>query len=78
LEKYLPGSDRILDYGSGTGTLSLIFAGRAKEIHGIDFASGMIEAARRKAAENGIDNVRFMQTTIFDTRLEKGYIEKKE
>jgi ubiquinone/menaquinone biosynthesis C-methylase UbiE len=78
LEKYLPGSDRILDYGSGTGTLSLRFAGRAKEIHGIDFASGMIEAARRKAAENGIDNVRFMQTTIFDTRLEKGYIEKKE
>lgn len=78
LEKYLKGSDRILDYGSGTGTLTLIFAGRAKETHGIDFASSMIEAAQRKAAESGIDNVRFMQTTIFDTRLEKGYIKKKE
>ena len=72
LEKYLPGSDRILDYGCGTGTLALIFAGRAKEIHGIDFASGMIEAAQRKAAESGVDNVHFMQATIFDERLEKG------
>ena len=72
LEKYLPGSDRILDYGCGTGTLSLRFAGKVKEIHGIDFASGMIEIAQRKAAEAGVDNARFLQATIFDPRLEKG------
>ncbi len=72
LEKYLPGSDRVLDYGCGTGTLSLRFAGRVKEIHGIDFAAGMIEVAQRKAAESGVDNARFMQATIFDERLEKG------
>ncbi len=71
LEKYLPGSDRILDYGCGTGTLSLRFAGRVKEIHGIDFASGMIEAAQKKAAESGVNNSHFMQATIFDERLEK-------
>jgi 2-polyprenyl-3-methyl-5-hydroxy-6-metoxy-1,4-benzoquinol methylase len=72
LEKYLPGSDRILDYGCGTGTLSLRFAGRAKEIHGIDFAAGMIEVAQGKAAESGVDNARFMQAIIFDPLLEKG------
>jgi 2-polyprenyl-3-methyl-5-hydroxy-6-metoxy-1,4-benzoquinol methylase len=72
LEKYLPGSDRILDYGCGAGTLSLRFAGRVKEIHGIDFAAGMIEVAQRKAVESGVDNARFMQVTIFDPRLEKG------
>jgi 2-polyprenyl-3-methyl-5-hydroxy-6-metoxy-1,4-benzoquinol methylase len=72
LEKYLPGSDYILDYGCGTGTLALRFAGRVKEIHGIDFAAGMIEVAGRKAAESGVDNARFMQATIFDPWLEKG------
>jgi 2-polyprenyl-3-methyl-5-hydroxy-6-metoxy-1,4-benzoquinol methylase len=72
LETYLPGSDRILDYGCGTGTLSLRFAGRVKEIHGIDFAAGMIEVAQRKAAESRVDNARFMQATIFDERLDKG------
>jgi ubiquinone/menaquinone biosynthesis C-methylase UbiE len=72
LEKYLPGRDRILDYGCGTGTHSLRFAGRVKEIHGIDFASGMIEVAQRKAAESGVDNAHFMQATIFDERLENG------
>jgi 2-polyprenyl-3-methyl-5-hydroxy-6-metoxy-1,4-benzoquinol methylase len=72
LGKYLHGSDLVLDYGCGTGTLSLRFAGGVKEIHGIDFAAGMIEAAQRKAAETRIDNARFMQATIFDPRLEKG------
>ena len=71
LEKYLPGSDRILDYGCGTGTLSIRFAGEVKEIHGIDFAAGMIEVAQRKAAERGVQNARFMQATIFDPRLER-------
>jgi ubiquinone/menaquinone biosynthesis C-methylase UbiE len=72
LEKYLPGRNRVLDYGCGTGTLSLRFAGRVQEIHGIDFAAGMIEVAQRKAAKSRVDNARFMQATIFDERLEKG------
>lgn len=72
LEKYLPGSGLILDYGCGTGTLSLMFAGRVNDIHGIDFAAGMIEVAQKKAVESGTDNARFMQATIVDPRLEKG------
>jgi ubiquinone/menaquinone biosynthesis C-methylase UbiE len=72
LEKYLPGSGLVLDYGCGTGTLSLLFAGRVKEIHGIDFAQGMVEAAHKKAAADGIENARFMQATIFDERLKPG------
>jgi ubiquinone/menaquinone biosynthesis C-methylase UbiE len=72
LEKYLPGSGLVLDYGCGTGTLSLQFAGRVKEIHGIDFAQGMVEAAHKKAAADGNENARFMQATIFDERLKTG------
>jgi SAM-dependent methyltransferase len=54
LEKYLPGRDRVLDYGCGTGTLSLRFAGRVKEIHGIDFAAGMIGLRREKQRRAGL------------------------
>ncbi len=32
----------------------------------------MIEIAQRKAAESGVDNIRFLQATIFDPRLETG------
>ena len=72
LDKYLPESGLVLDYGCGTGTLTLQFAGRVKEIHGIDFAAGMIEAAQKKAAAGGIKNARFIQATIFDERLKTG------
>jgi 2-polyprenyl-3-methyl-5-hydroxy-6-metoxy-1,4-benzoquinol methylase len=72
LEKYLTGRDRILDYGCGTGTISLRFSGMVKEIHGIDFAAGMIEVAQRKATESGVGNARFMHATIFDPWLEEG------
>jgi 2-polyprenyl-3-methyl-5-hydroxy-6-metoxy-1,4-benzoquinol methylase len=72
LKKYLKDTDSVLDYGCGTGTMAIQCAGSVKVIKGIDFASGMIEAAQRKAAESGIDNARFMQATISDERLEKG------
>jgi 2-polyprenyl-3-methyl-5-hydroxy-6-metoxy-1,4-benzoquinol methylase len=72
LEKYLPGSDRILDYGCGNGTIAITCAGMVQEIQGIDYAAGMIEAAQRKAAEAKVENARFMQATIFDPWLEEG------
>jgi 2-polyprenyl-3-methyl-5-hydroxy-6-metoxy-1,4-benzoquinol methylase len=72
LRKYLKGSDTVLDYGCGTGTIAIQCAGTVKEVRGIDYAPGMIEAAQRKAAESGVDNARFMQATIFDDRLKKG------
>jgi 2-polyprenyl-3-methyl-5-hydroxy-6-metoxy-1,4-benzoquinol methylase len=72
LEKYLRGSNRVLDYGCGNGTIAMACAGMVKEIQGIDYAAGMIEAAQRKAAEAKVENARFMQATVFDLRLEKG------
>lgn len=71
LKKYLKRSDSVLDYGCGTGTIAIKCAGIAKEIHGIDFSSSMIDAAKRKAAENKIENADFMQATIYDERLKK-------
>jgi 2-polyprenyl-3-methyl-5-hydroxy-6-metoxy-1,4-benzoquinol methylase len=72
LEKYLRGSGSVLDYGCGNGTIAITCAGMVKEIQGIDYAAGMIEAAQRKAAEAKVGNARFMQATLFDPRLETG------
>lgn len=71
LDTSFPGRKRVLDYGCGNGTLALRLAGMVPEVHGIDFAAGMIVAAQRKAQERGAGNIRFMQATIFDERLEK-------
>ena len=72
LKKYLKAGDRVLDYGCGSGTIAIQCACRVKEVQGIDYASGMIDVAKRKAAENRTENAGFMQATIFDSRLEKG------
>lgn len=50
-------TDRILDVGCGTGSLTLLVAGRLTppgEAIGIDAAPRMIEIARRKAREAGV------------------------
>ena len=44
-----------LDIGCGTGFLSLELAVRGHRVTGIDFAPAMLELARRKAAERGLD-----------------------
>lgn len=71
LKKYLKSSDLVLDYGCGTGTIAIEYAGRVKEIHGIDFSGKMIEIAQRKAALSNIENVNFNKSIIFDDRLKE-------
>ena len=58
-KKYLNASSVVLDYGCATGSIALEIASMAKEVHGIDISSNMIEIARRKADERGIKNIAF-------------------
>jgi len=51
----------VLDIGCGTGSLALILADHAREMHGLDFSSEMIRIAKDKAAEQGVGNVCFHQ-----------------
>ncbi|ACV48509.1 MULTISPECIES: class I SAM-dependent methyltransferase [Halomicrobium] len=51
--------DVVLDLGTGTGAIALPLADAAAEVVGRDISEGMLEQARTKATERGIDNVSF-------------------
>lgn len=70
--RYLNASDVILDYGCATGKKALEMAGYVEKVHGMDISSKMIEIAKRRAGEQNIENVEFVQATIFDARYEAG------
>ncbi|WP_353634005.1 class I SAM-dependent methyltransferase [Halobacterium sp. NMX12-1] len=62
LEHANPDSDdTVLDLGCGTGAIALGLAEQAGRVIGRDISEGMMDEARRKADERGLDNVEFGQ-----------------
>jgi len=62
LEHASPDSDdTVLDLGCGTGAIALALAADAGRVVGRDISEGMMDEARRKAGERGLDNVEFGQ-----------------
>lgn len=59
---------RVLDLGTGTGTLALGLAGWGAVVTGIDVAEGQLLHARRAARRAGID-VRFLEAPAEETGL---------
>ncbi len=59
----LRGDERVLDVACGTGHVSLAIAHLLPLglVTAVDFSSGMLAQARRKAAESKIDNIDFME-----------------
>ena len=49
----------VLDLGTGTGAIALPLAEHAGRVVGRDISEGMLEQAREKAAERGLDSVEF-------------------
>jgi SAM-dependent methyltransferase len=60
---HIGGIDRVLDIGCGTGqtTRDAARAADAGSALGVDLSSSMIDIARRRAAMEGLTNVRFAQ-----------------
>jgi len=60
LEHAAPTSDEtVLDLGCGTGAIALGLAADAGTVVGRDISEGMMDQAREKAAERGLENVEF-------------------
>lgn len=57
--EYLRPTDRVLEFGCGTGTTALIHAPRVAQIEGIDFSKEMIAIAREKLWDNNAPNASF-------------------
>ena len=71
----LTGGDRVVfDLYSGTGTIAQLMAPVAKKVIGVEIVEEAVGAARRNAAENGLDNCEFIAgdvLKVLDTIEEK-------
>jgi 23S rRNA (uracil1939-C5)-methyltransferase len=56
----LAGDETVLDLYSGTGAISLLLAGRARHVYGVELAPAAVADAVRNAQANGIANCTFL------------------
>lgn len=66
----LAATDRVLDVGCGCGNTTRLAAHRAADVLGVDLSAAMLAVARRRAAEAGLDNVRFERADAQRTGFE--------
>ena len=62
----LTGKELVLDLYSGTGTIALYLAPRARKVIGVEINKAAVDDAQRNRLLNGIDNVSFMLGDIRD------------
>ena len=68
---HLSEGDNVLEVGCGTGSTALLLADSVNQITASDISSNMIDIARNKAKDQQVENVNFIQSTLFNDTLEK-------
>ena len=63
----------ILDFGGGTGLLTLPLAKQAKSVTLVDISEKMLEQARLKAEQQDIKNIHFLEQDLLEKTLEKEF-----
>lgn len=63
----------ILDFGGGTGLLTLPLAKQAKSVTLVDISEKMLEQARLKAERQEIKNIQFLEQDLLATPLEQEF-----
>ena len=64
--RHLSSEQEVLDFGCGTGDLTLAIAEIVKSVQAIDTSPGMVEVAQARASDVG--NVKFANSSIDDVR----------
>src|SRR5215467_5806920 len=59
---------KVLDLGCGDGTTALPAAKLGADVLGVDIARNLVDAGNRRAAEQGLGNLRFQQGDATDLR----------
>ena len=63
----------ILDFGGGTGLLTLPLAKQAKSVILVDISEKMLEQARLKAEQQEIKNIQFLEQDLLKKTLEQEF-----
>ena len=63
----------ILDFGGGTGLLTLPLAKQAKSVTLVDISEQMLEQARLKAERQDIKNIQFLEQDLLKNPLEQEF-----
>lgn len=66
VQSYLKPTDTVLELGCGTGSTALLLADNVAQYTASDISPNMIEIARGKAAETGLDNLKFTVAPVID------------
>ncbi len=69
LRGQLPGSERILDVGTGTGNIAIALADIVQEVDGVDPSPLMLQEARAKAEAKDLRNVRFSEQGAYELKF---------
>ena len=69
----LPSDKEILDFGGGTGLLTLPLAKQAKSVTLVDISEKMLEQARLKAEQQDIKNIQFLEQDLLEKPLEQEF-----
>ena len=63
----------ILDFGGGTGLLTLPLAKQAKSVTLVDISEKMLEQARLKAEQQAIKNIQFLEQDLLKNPMEQEF-----
>ena len=69
----LPSDKEILDFGGGTGLLTLPLAKQVKSVTLVDISEKMLEQARLKAEQQDIKNIQFLDQDLLKNPMEQEF-----
>jgi len=72
IKTYLTPEMSVLDIGCATGTQCGDIANNVKQVTGIDISSKLLAIAEQRMAERNLDNIEFIQSSVFDEAFQPG------